>query len=335
LRQPQLHLLAEHDAVVPCTVSRSIASRLVNGATGEVKVLHHTSHLAPVEIPEELALEIRGFLAATGSLRTGVAVTQALEKQEVAASFSRAASGYDSVARLQRDVGVQLLDHLDGWPREPQRILDLGCGTGHFCPHLRGRFPGAQYVGLDLASGMVDFARSHSPVDCDWLVADAESLPLASASVDLVFSSMAVQWCSRPDHLFAELARVLRPGGWCVFTSLGPGTLCELRAAWATVDEHQHVNNFLPAATLAAAAERIPGVTLHLSSRAMRMEYARVRELLDELKTLGAHNMNRSRPVGLTGRRALQGMLQAYEARRSGGILPATYEVIFGVLEKA
>ena len=63
------------------------------------------------------------------------------------------------------------------------------------------------------------------------------------------------------------------------------------------------------------------------------MEYQRVRDLLDELKTLGAHNMNRDRPVGLTSRRALQGMLQAYEEWRRDGLLPATYDVIFGVLE--
>jgi malonyl-CoA O-methyltransferase len=64
------------------------------------------------------------------------------------------------------------------------------------------------------------------------------------------------------------------------------------------------------------------------------MEYTRVRDLLDELKALGAHNMNRSRPQGLTSRRALQGMLQAYESQRSNGLLPATYDVIFGEFRK-
>jgi len=87
-------------------------------------------------------------------------------------------------------------------------------------------------------------------------------------------------------------------------------------------------------AALAAVARRIPGITVKLERQALRMAYARVRDLLDELKALGAHNMNRSRQPGLTSRRALQGMLQAYEAWRTEGVLPATYEVIFGVLEK-
>ena len=67
----------------------------------------------------------------------------------------------------------------------------------------------------------------------------------------------------------------------------------------------------------------------------MHLEYAGVRELLDELKALGAHNINRGRLVSLTGRRALLEMLQNYERRRSKGMLPATYEVIYGVVEKS
>jgi malonyl-CoA O-methyltransferase len=334
LKQPQLHLLAAEDALVPAKVSRAIEARMAGNPFAEVKVLPCASHLAPLENPTALAEEIRVFLDAAGTLFELPDAAPELEKRVVAASFSRAAAGYDSVARLQRSVGEHLMTYLDQWPHEPENILDLGCGTGYFTPLLKARYPRAGYVGLDIASGMVDYARSRCPDECDWLVADAESLPLASESIDLVFSSLVVQWCARPEHLLAELARVLRPGGLCVFTSLGPATLHELRSAWAAVDAHQHVNTFLPTATLRAAMTRIPGAALTLQERAYCMEYTRVRDLLDELKTLGAHNMNRSRPAGLTSRRALQGMLQAYETRRSQGVLPATYDVIFGVMKK-
>jgi len=334
IEQPQLHLLAEQDALVPFVVSGCIESRVADKPLARVKVLPHTSHLAPLEIPGVVAAAMHEFLESAGTMLDCANAPPELEKEAVAASFSRAAIRYDSAAGLQRDVGEQLLTNLDDRPDAPRVILDLGCGTGYFCPALRARYPGAQYLGLDIASGMVDFARSHSVVDCDWLVADAESLPLASASIDLVFSSLAVQWCARPEHLFAELARVLRPGGKRAFATLGPATLYELRSAWASVDAHQHVNTFLSVTHLMAAAQGIPDTALTLDTRNFRMEYVRVRELLDELKTLGAHNMNRSRPVGLTSRRALQDMLLAYEVRRSNGVLPATYEVIFGVLRK-
>lgn len=334
LKRPHLHLLADQDALVPVAVSQSIAALVGDQACARVRVLQQVSHLAPLEAAPVVAEEIQRFLEAAGALSAPPAVMEEVAKKAVAASFSRAATDYDAVAQLQRDVGERLLGYLDAWPGEATRVLDLGCGTGYFCPALLARYPDAQYLGLDLAAGMVDFARRRSSPACAWLVADAESLPLASGSVDLVFSSLAVQWCYRPEHLFAELARVLRPGGWCVFTSLGPETLSELRSAWGAVDGHQHVNKFLPPAELVAAAARVPDVVLTLEDRPYRMEYARVRDLLDELKALGAHNMNRQRPLGLTSRRALQGMLQAYETRRTDGVLPATYDVIFGVLEK-
>jgi malonyl-CoA O-methyltransferase len=335
LPPPQLHLLAEEDALVPAGVRHCIEARLTNAAHAEVRLLPNKSHLAPLEAPLEIAREVRRFLGDSGLLQAAADELPALQKKDVATSFSRAAATYDTVARLQREVGERLLSYLDGSQRVPARVLDLGCGTGYFRHALRMRYPQAQYVGLDIAAGMVDHARNHYRDDSAWLVADAEALPLAGESVDLVFSSLAVQWCLRPEHLFAELARVLRPGGMCVFTSLGPQTLCELREAWAAVDTYQHVNTFLPQSDLQRAARRAPGITLQMESQPMRLEYAGVRDLLDELKALGAHNINRGRPAGLTSRRALLDMLQTYERHRSRGLLPATFEVIYGVVEKS
>jgi len=229
LKQPQLHLFAERDALVPAAVGRSIATRLAGQSSAQVRALPDACHLAPLDCPVDLQQHIRQFLAATGRLQQRPAIASELAKKDVAASFSRAAAVYDSVAHLQRDVGEQLLTCLNQWQGVPTTVLDLGCGTGYFCGALQSRYPGARYLGLDIASGMVDYARRRCGDDCDWLVADAEALPLGSASVDLVFSSLALQWCYRPEHLFAELARVLRPGGLCVFTSLGPDTLKELR----------------------------------------------------------------------------------------------------------
>ena len=334
LRMPQLHLLAEHDGLVPAALASALTDLLRETPAAQVQVLAGASHLAPLDSAAGIARQTHDFLADTGLLHAGVSQDAGLDKKDVAASFSRAAATYDSVARLQRDVGKRLLTGLDDPPGAAFVVLDLGCGTGSFRPELRRHYPDASYIGLDLALGMLQYARGHAADDSLWLAADAEALPLATHSVDLVFSSLAIQWCYRPEQLFAELSRVLRPGGRCVFSTLGPDTLHELRGAWAAVDKHQHVNRFLSADDLLGAAGNIPGMELGLQTERRCMHYQRVGELLAELKALGAHNINPGRPAGLTSRKTLQGMLLAYESWRVDGVLPASYEVIFGELKK-
>lgn len=334
LQQPQLHLLAECDGLVPIALAPALAKLLPEHSMAQVQMLATACHLAPLERPQELVSRCREFLAAAGLLRLPGTQVEAPAKADVASSFSRAASSYDSVATLQREVGERLLSHLDVLTAAPATVLDLGCGTGFFRAELCKTYPDADYVGLDLAPGMIEYARTRASGQGLWLVGDAESLPLATASVDVVFSSLAVQWCHKPEWFLAELARVLKPGGRCVFTTLGPDTLRELRASWAAVDSYQHVNNFLPGRALLTAAARVPGIALNLHTERYCMQYQRVGELLTELKSLGAHNMNRHRQTGLTSRKMLQGMLQAYEGWRVEGLLPATYDVIFAEVTK-
>ncbi len=260
-----------------------------------------------------------------------------LNKHRIADSFSRAAQTYDAAAELQRQIGHQLLASLaDAAPDcIPERVLDLGSGTGYFTPLLRQRFAASQLLSLDLAQGMLAYAREHRPdPNAAWLCGDAESLPLASDSLDLIFSSLAIQWCERPERLFAEIARVLRPGGRFVGATLGPDTLHELRDAWAQVDGDMHVNRFVGREHLLAdlpATLRLRAFTTE--NRVLR--YTQLRQLTSELKGIGAHNMNHGQPAGLTGKARVQAFKAAYERHRDPeGLLPATYQVYYLNVEK-
>src|SRR5690606_17268863 len=135
----------------------------------------------------------------------------------------------------------------------PQSVLDLGCGTGFCSRQLQQRWPAATLLALDLALPMVAHTRNNVPAVLP-LCADAEALPLASESIDLVVSSLAIQWCSHYDSLFRELARITRPGAAVLLSTFGPDSLQELRQAWAAVDSRRHVNEFVPAAQLQQAA---------------------------------------------------------------------------------
>jgi malonyl-CoA O-methyltransferase len=258
---------------------------------------------------------------------------QALEPAAVARAFGDASRSYEQAARLQQQVRDELLSRLDLLRERPLRVLDLGAGTGLGTLRLKQAFPRAQVLAADAAPAMLAQVRRRS---WPWrrlhtLVADARQLPLADASVDLVFSSLMLQWCQPPDRVLAEALRVLRPGGLLLLSSFGPDTLRELREAWATVDDRVHVNRFVDMHDLGAALQRAGAVEPVLDVDRLRLHYPDALALMRELKAIGAHNVNAGRSRGLTGRKGWQQMLQAYEALRTPQGLPATWEVVYGV----
>ncbi len=254
------------------------------------------------------------------------------DKRQVAASFSRAAASYDSVAELQRDIGTQLLQRLPV-SFAPARWLDLGCGTGYFTRALASRFAQGQGLALDIAEGMLEHARPLGGAE-HFIAGDAERLPLRDSTCDLIFSSLAVQWCADFNAVLSEAFRVLKPGGIFAFASLCAGTLFELRDSWRQVDGLVHVNRFREFARYEQLCAASGLRMLSLENQPHVLHYPDVRSLTHELKALGAHNLNPGRPGGLTGRARILGLIEAYEQFRKASGLPATYQVVYAVLEK-
>jgi len=124
--------------------------------------------------------------------------------------FDRISPRYDLVNRVMT-VGMDI-----GWRRRAirelhlpagSRVLDLACGTGDFCRELRRA--GYLAVGLDFSFGMLTSARTDVPL----VQADALRLPVRDASADGVTCGFALRNVVSLPALFAELGRVVRPGG--------------------------------------------------------------------------------------------------------------------------
>ena len=278
----------------------------------------------------------------------------AVDGRAVRRSFARAAATYDAAAVLQREVARRMAARLDVVTLAPAALLDAGCGTGEALVALGARYPAAARVGLDLALPMLAAARAReAPPDSrlarlagrlrgrdparspQYVCADIASLPFAAGAFDLVWSNLALQWVNDLPRALAELRRVLRVGGLVSFTTLGPDTLKEIRAAFAGVDRHTHVNRFVDMHDIGDLLGQAGFADPVMDMEYVTLTYADAAAMLRDLRAIGATNATLGRPRGLMGRGRFARVEAALEATRREGRIAATFEVIYGHAWKA
>ncbi len=251
-----------------------------------------------------------------------------IDSNQIIRNFDRAAEGYDEAAFLPREVADRLFSRLDYIKIQPKRILTLGCGTGYELELLKERYPKAELYPMDIATAMLHKARRRAETQC--INGDMCQLPLAKNSVDMIISNMSIHWCKDFNLLFREVSRILQVEGLFMFTCAGPDTLQELKQAWKTVDDYDHVHHFSDmhdiGDMLIAAGFDDPVMDMEH----ILVKYPTVRALMKELRGLGSHNFSQKRNHGFTAKSTLEKMQQAYATRAIENKIPATYEIIYG-----
>ncbi len=266
----------------------------------------------------------------------------AMAKRLVRHAFERAAAGYDAHAVLQREVGARMLARLDYVKIAPRAVLDAGSGTGFALPRLRDRYPDSNLYALDVAPAMLAQARRRA----SWwqqmrghgtrlVCGDVEQLPLRAAAVGLVWANLTLQWVVAPERAFAEVQRVLEPGGLFMFSTFGPDTLRELRDAYRGADNYSHVNRFIDMHDLGDLLVHAGFADPVMDMEHITLTYADVRALLRDLKALGAHTVLDGRRPTVAPRALLAQVERNYETQRRDGRLPATFEIVYGHAWKA
>ncbi|MDD1794575.1 malonyl-ACP O-methyltransferase BioC [Enterovibrio makurazakiensis] len=264
------------------------------------------------------------------SFQLEASLLESEEKSAIKDAFSRAATTYDKSAAFQRRVGHELMAQVSEW--QNKTVLDLGCGTGYFSEKIA--LKGAHVIALDLSEKMLEQARVRCGNTLQYLSGDAESLPLADDSVDLVFTSLALQWCNDLSVPLREMRRVVKPGGTILFSTLLDGSLYELKQAWCEIDARQHVNTFLTPNQINIALAQAGIVNHHIECQTLTERYPSALALMKDLKGIGATHLSEGREAGLVGKRTFMALENAYrQFQLSEGIVPATYQVCFGAIK--
>lgn len=261
-----------------------------------------------------------------------------IDKRQVRRAFSRAATQYDASAVLQREVCIRMLEKLDYIKLKPARLLDVGSGTGWGTRQLGERYPKADITSLDIAIGMLQVSRGTSSwwqklfaaPRASYLCADVEALPIATNSVEMVWSNLALQWCNDLPATFVELNRILKTEGLLMFSTFGVDTLHELRIAFDGVDGYNHVNRFADMHDIGDMLVAAGFADPVMEMEKLTLTYEDVRAVMQDLKSIGANNATVGRATGMMGKTAWQRITQNYEKLRLDGKLPATFEIIYG-----
>ncbi len=140
-----------------------------------------------------------------------------MKNRDMKSAYTSADSAkrYDSARALPPETKALWIEALKAQipASEIKTILDLGCGTGRFTLALSEAF-GSQVIGVEPSTAMLEVATSQSESNVVWKQGQAESIPLESEAVDLVFMSQIFHHLQSPRRAIEEINRVLTPAGY-------------------------------------------------------------------------------------------------------------------------
>jgi malonyl-CoA O-methyltransferase len=248
-----------------------------------------------------------------------------LDKQLISRNFSRSAGHYDEHAVLQREMADDLFSLLTTYSLELKAILDIGCGTGYLTRKLAEHYPAARIEGIDIAPGMIEAANKYQLNNLSFKVEDGERMEEKEGEggegiYDLVASNASLQWMS-VEKVFANVAKLLKPGGLFVFSTFGPKTLRELKESGFRVNEFPD--------TIAIEQLLKPAfVNIFLASRVSREKFKGVKELIYHLKELGAQTAG-------AGEKFQPSAFKKYREKYGGADgISASFELIYGLFKR-
>ena len=236
-----------------------------------------------------------------------------------------------------------MFERLEVVKLDPALVVDAGCGTGGALAGLLQRFPETRIFAVDIALTALRRAAASAPGARvpEWMrrwvgspaiafaAADFSRLPIADRAADCVWSNLALHWHNDLPAVLGEWHRVLREGGLVQFSTLGPDTLKELRGA-ARQAGSERVHRFVDMHDIGDMLVHAGFADPVMDMEPLTLTYRDLDGLFADLRAAGATSALGRRTRGLAPRGEFARLRAAYEAMRRDGVLPATFEVIYG-----
>ncbi len=273
-----------------------------------------------------------------------------IDLQLVRHLFSRPEQIADS-SFLRREIAGRMREKLELVKIQPKTVLDAGCADGNDFAQLQRQFPDAYLTGIDGSIAMLELAvqkqrRAQNTMVrmlSKWLppslkqvqqhaliCGDFARMPLAAASIDLLWSNLALHWHPQPDLVLADWHKVLRTDGLLMFSCFGPDTLLELRQAFLNVDQMPHTLPFVDMHDYGDMLVNAGFSTPVMDMEKITLTYDKTEKLFADVRALGGNPLL-SRRQGMLGKKDYAAVCANLEAmRKPDGRIPLTFEVIFG-----
>lgn len=263
---------------------------------------------------------------------------QHVDKAQVARGFDKAAARYTSLALVQQEIAVYGLTKLNKYISGHSKVdflLDIGCGTAS--SFKAQKQVAKQVIGLDISLNMLRTAQQEnkavqgSNASLYLSNGDAESLPIQSNSVDVVYSSMALQWCESPERVLNEVYRVLKPGAKALLAILTGESFDDLQQAWQYFALPSRVNTFHSAQTWLKAAKQLPISTI-TTHKQFISQHDSVVDMLSSIKQIGANTRvsSNAQVSGYISKQELQQLTQFIREKHNASTrLPLCYDLLF------
>ena len=253
-----------------------------------------------------------------------------MKRNDTRVSRTRLAS-YSQALRIPNATVERFIERTLPIRMLPDRVLELGSAAGQLRTALRSRYPKADVVSIErdwqFCAGSKASSWSRLFRDDHVLCAAAHSVPLPSASVDMICANLSWVRAEELSAVLNECVRMLRVPGLLMLVGYGPQTLVELREAWAALDCWEHMHRFVDMHHVgdAMVGSRLADVVV--DSERLTVEFDDLPSLLREVRAISGGNHSEQRRRGLSTASGLRTLAASYPD--AGGYVTATVELVF------